>query len=148
MKTIYDPDTVQELIERINLLSEHSTSAWGKMNVAQMVHHCVMWEEMMLGRITYERQWIGRLLGKWLLRNEVKDDRPMRKNNPTIQALKPGPAPIDFEKERRRWIQLLQEHRLPSNPEIKHPFFGKMTPAEVGFHVYKHTDHHLRQFNV
>ncbi|HQQ96645.1 MAG TPA: DinB family protein [Cyclobacteriaceae bacterium] len=148
MKTIYDLNTKQELIDRINLLSEHAASAWGKMNVAQMVHHCVLWEEMMLGKITYDRQWVGRLFGKWLLKIEVKDDRPMRKNNPTIPALKPGSSPTDFARERHRWIQLLQEHDLTSNLEIVHPFFGKMTPVEVGYHVYKHTDHHLRQFNV
>jgi len=28
-----------------------------------------------------------------------------------------------------------------------HPFFGKMTKEQVGYLAYKHTDHHLWQFN-
>ena len=28
-----------------------------------------------------------------------------------------------------------------------HWFFGKMTREQIGQLVYKHTDHHLRQFN-
>ena len=29
-----------------------------------------------------------------------------------------------------------------------HPFFGELTPAEWGTGMYKHLDHHLRQFGV
>ena len=29
-----------------------------------------------------------------------------------------------------------------------HPFFGKVTPREWSIGMYKHLDHHLRQFGV
>jgi hypothetical protein len=34
-----------------------------------------------------------------------------------------------------------------SNNNFTHWFFGKMTKDQVEYFVYKHTDHHLRQFN-
>src|SRR4051794_14360933 len=88
MKTIFDKSTRDELIRRINTLSEKSEAQWGKMNVYQMIKHCTLWDEMVLRNKKYKRVFIGLLLGKMLLKNELKDDSPMRKNSPTIPALK------------------------------------------------------------
>jgi hypothetical protein len=38
-------------------------------------------------------------------------------------------------------------HAHFSDPGLVHPFFGRMTPEQIGYMLYKHTDHHLRQFN-
>jgi len=50
MKTIFDKQTRDELIDRINKLNENSTAQWGKMNVYQMLKHCTLYEEMLLGK--------------------------------------------------------------------------------------------------
>ncbi len=44
-------------------------------------------------------------------------------------------------------ISLIEEYEDFSNHDFEHWFFGKMTKGQVGYFVYKHTDHHLRQFN-
>jgi hypothetical protein len=49
--------------------------------------------------------------------------------------------------ERTKWIGLIEEYANFSNADFVHPFFGKMTKEQIGYHAYKHTDHHLRQFN-
>ncbi len=148
MNTIYDQPTRELLIRRIHNLSEDAAPVWGKMNVHQMLRHCVLWEEMMLGRRVFNRQWVGLILGKWLLKNETRDDKIMRRNNPTVKELKPGIVDVNFTAERSDWIELLNEHDPATQMEIVHPFFGKMTVEQIGYHVFKHTDHHLRQFNV
>jgi hypothetical protein len=80
MKTIFDKTTRDELINRINTLSENSTAQWGKMNVYQMVKHNRLWVEMILGRRKCKRVFFGRLIGRMALKSSVKDDKPMMRN--------------------------------------------------------------------
>ncbi len=149
MNTIFEKSTRDKLISRINALNENSTAQWGKMNVYQMLRHCILWEEMILHNKKYERALIGLFLGKLFLKKEMKDDSPMRQNNPTIRELKIKEEIGDIEPEKIKWISLIDEYSQYSLPDFSfvHPFFGKMTKEQIGHHAYKHTDHHLRQFN-
>lgn len=87
MKSLFEESTRQELISRVRALQEGQVPQWGRMNVYQMLKHCALSHDMVLHNRTYPRVFIGRLLGRMLLQNEVKDDRPMRQGNPTIPAL-------------------------------------------------------------
>jgi hypothetical protein len=149
MKTIYDKTTREELIDRINTLNENSTAQWGKMNIYQMLKHCTLWEEWVLGRKKYKRAFIGRLFGKMALKNVLKDETPIKPNMPTIPELRINRINEngDIPSERMKWIALIGEHAHFSNPDFVHTFFGKMTKEQIGYFVYKHADHHLRQFN-
>jgi hypothetical protein len=64
MKSVLDKTTRDELINRINTLNESSMPQWGKMNVYQVLKHCVLAEEMYLGKKEYKRSFLGRLFGK------------------------------------------------------------------------------------
>jgi hypothetical protein len=147
MKTIFDKETRMELINRINTLNENSTAQWGKMNIYQMLKHCTLWEEMILGRVKCKPIFLGRLLGRVALRNALKDETPMMRNAVTSPELKVKESNGNITSEKARWIALIEEHAGFSNADFVHPFFGKMTREQVGYHTYKHTDHHLRQFN-
>ena len=146
MKTISDKAIRDELIQRIRQLNENATAQWGKMNVHQMVRHCSLWEELMLGKKKYKQYWIGYLFGKIALKRLLSDDKPLSRNTPTLPDLKIKETG-DFEMEKARWISLMEERASNSVPEIIHPFFGKMTREKSDYLIYKHTDHHLRQFN-
>ena len=146
MKTIFDQTTKNELIGRINMLSEESRAQWGRMNIYQMVKHCRLWDEMILGRKRYKQVFIGRLFGKIALKTVLKDESPLRRNTPTLPELRiteNGNVSV----ERAKWIALIEEYSHFSNFDFVHPFFGRMTKDQIGYLVYKHTDHHLRQFN-
>jgi hypothetical protein len=146
MKTIFDKNTTDELVQRISLLNTDSKADWGKMTVYQMIRHCTLWEEMLVGEKTYKRMFLGRLIGKVILKKVIEDDKPMRRNSPTV----PGFNVTDdgnVEEEKNKWIARVKEHARFSNANFVHPFFGKMTKEQVGLLVYKHIDHHLRQFN-
>ena len=149
MKSVFDPEVRRELINRIQLITPESTRQWGKMNVFQMVRHCILWEEMVLTNKKYKRVFIGLILGKILLRNELKDSRPMRKNNPTIQRLIIVDTSGDVELAKQNWIAQIKRYSSYSfaDRSFVHPFFGRMTKEQVGQHAYKHSDHHLRQFS-
>ena len=149
MKTVFDQTTRDELTGRILMLHEKSIAQWGRMNVYQMLRHCVLWDEMILRNKIYKRQFIGLLLGKVMLKNDLKDESPMRKNNPTIPELRILETSGDISREKMKWVSLINEYSQYSFPDhsFTHPFFGKMTRQQIGYHAYKHTDHHLRQFN-
>lgn len=146
MKTIFNKNTVKELVDRINSLQSDSKAQWGKMDAYQMLKHCTMIEEMFQGKKQYKRLFIGRLFGRLALKGILKNENPMKQNQPTHPEMKIS-GTGDFENEKAKWIQLLQDYSGFSNPNFVHPFFGKMTKEQIGIYVYKHTDHHLRQFN-
>jgi Protein of unknown function (DUF1569) len=146
MKTIFDKATTAELIQRISMLDENSKALWGKMTVYQMIKHCTLWEEMIVGEKKYKRMFLGRLFGKTALNRIIKDERPMARNAPTV----PGFSITDdgnVKEEKNKWIAQIKEHARFSNANFVHPFFGKMTKEQIGLLAYKHIDHHLRQFN-
>lgn len=145
MKTIFDHHVLAELIGRIVALPIPGKANWGKMDTYQMLKHCTMNEEIFLGQRQYSRLFAGRLFGKMALRQMLKDEQPLKKNQPTHPELKIV-STGDIEREKQRWIKLLEEYKNYTFTGFMHPFFGKMSRAEIGRFVYKHTDHHLRQF--
>lgn len=147
MKSIFDHTTRASLIGRINTLNENSIAQWGKMNIYQMLKHCTVYEEMMLGKNRYNRAFLGRLFGKMALKEFTQDESPIKKNVPTLSELKVKLKHGDVAAERMKWIALLEEYPNAPCTDIVHSFFGKLTRDQIGILVYKHTDHHLRQFN-
>ena len=146
MKSIFDQSTRDELKGRIQLLDTNSTVQWGKMNISQMMRHCTMWDEMALGKTKYKQSFIGRLFGKTAL-NDIMKDEPMKKNMPTVPSFKIKEN-IHVAEEKMKWMKLIDEYEYYGGNGFIHPFFGFMTKDQMGLLVYKHMDHHLRQFNV
>lgn len=147
MKTVFDKATRDELVGRINTLTENSQAKWGKMNISQMLRHCIRCEEMYLGKTKYKRAFIGKLFGKIGLKNLLKDEKPLKRNSPTSPFFKVTQSSGDVLSEKKKWMSLMEEYAQFTNDSFEHWFFGKMTRDQVGYFVYKHTDHHLRQFN-
>ncbi|WP_119080718.1 DUF1569 domain-containing protein [Chitinophaga alhagiae] len=149
MKTIFDHTIRQELTGRVNSLTGNNTGQWGKMNIYQMTKHCTVWNDWMLGRgwHTYKQELLGRIFGKMALKGLVKDERPMKKNMPAGSfAIKEKEGDVELQK--KIWMEQIAAYGHFSNPAFIHNFFGKMTVNEIGIFVYKHLDHHLRQFNA
>jgi len=150
MKSIFEKNSVDILTNRIAKIESNSQRNWGKMTPFQMVKHCVLSEEMYLGMTKYKRLFIGRIFGKLALRSMVKDETPMKKNEPTHPSFKIK-SNGDLEQEKEKWINLLYKYNNLDDVTFSsfiHPFFGKMDKGQIGIAVYKHTDHHLRQFGV
>jgi hypothetical protein len=150
MKNLFETERVIEIKERVALLRPESPRQWGKMNAAQMVAHCAAGMEMPLGDRKLPRILIGRLIGGVIKPKVLGDDEPMRRNSPTMKELVMLDE-RDLEKERTRLLTLIDRFAA-AGPEgcTNHPhsFFGRLTPEEWGILVYKHLDHHLRQFGV
>ncbi|HLY72456.1 MAG TPA: DUF1569 domain-containing protein [Puia sp.] len=148
MKTVFDKITRDELIGRISRLDENSTAQWGKMNIYQMLKHCTLWEEWISANQNNKQAFIGRLFGKIALKNILKDEKPLRRNTPTLREFRIREKEGDLTSERTKWIALIKDYEHFSKKDFMHPFFGKMTKEQIGYLAYKHSDHHLRQFNT
>ena len=92
--------------------------------------------------------FFGRLFGKLALKNVLKNDKPLGRNSPTAPELVIKEKTGDFALQKAAWIKRINEYKYFDNPHFVHPFFGTMTKEQVGQFVYKHHDHHLRQFAV
>jgi hypothetical protein len=96
------------------------------------------------------RMFVGRVLGVIVKPLALKDDAPMRKNSPTSPDLVIADA-RDLARERERLCGLIDRF-VAAGPAgcTRHPhsFFGRMKPEEWAVLMYKHLDHHLRQFGV
>lgn len=149
MKTIFNEETRAELIQRIHAIPEHASAQWGKMNLYQMLVHCTTWEQWVQGKgnHTYKQAFIGKVFGKMGLRRMIRDDKPIDKGVPTSEQFKIKETSGDIAAKKQEWIQLIGSYEEYSNPIFIHDFFGKMTQEQIGLLVYKHNDHHLRQFN-
>jgi hypothetical protein len=147
VRNLFQAETVEEVVSRLDQLQPASVRQWGKMDVAQMMAHCSAAIDMASGRINPPRAFIGRVLGPFF-RSIFTNDKPFSRNSPTDQRLVVSDA-RDFQREREQLKLKLQqfqqggEGKCTRNP---HPFFGELTPQEWGRGMYKHLDHHLRQF--
>jgi len=147
MNSLFDPQTSQEIIQRINNLTVDSPRQWGKMDVAQMLAHCAFSMETAIGEQNPPRTLLGKLVGR-LMQGELTNEKLMGKNLPTHSQYVMVDSK-DFGREKIRLITFIKrfsengESKVTKNP---HPFFGNITPMQWSSGSWKHLDHHLRQF--
>jgi hypothetical protein len=150
MKNLFEKSTANEVTSRIARLGPHSQRQWGKMTPAQAMAHCSTTMEWALGDTYPGRMFIGRIIGPLAKSRVLKDEAPMGKNMPTAKALLVQDD-RDLVRECQRLSALVERfsaggpRKCTRNP---HTFFGPLTPEEWAALMYKHVDHHLRQFGV
>jgi hypothetical protein len=149
MKNLFERSTVDEVLSRIDKLQSTSPRQWGKMDAAQMLAHCSAAMDMATGESNIPRVFIGRLVGP-LVKSTFINEKPFSKNNPTAKELVFS-TPCDFSREQtklRGKIRQFHEGGEAKCTRHPHPFFGSLTPDEWSRGMYKHLDHHLRQFGT
>ncbi|MBB5338124.1 DUF1569 domain-containing protein [Tunturiibacter gelidoferens] len=150
MKNLFERSAVEEVKGRMAQLRPDSAAHWGKMNAAQAVEHCARGMELALGDRRPPRVLIGRILGPLVKPMAFRDGEPMRKNSPTVPGLAVEDE-RDLEAERSRLCGLIDRFAA-GGPACctthPHSFFGRLTPEEWSAWMYKHLDHHLRQFGA
>jgi len=121
------------------------------MTAPQMLAHCSVSMQWAVGEVVPEKGALpARLMGRLVKPMVFRNEDPLRKNSPTAKSLIVADE-RDFGKERERLSRLIDKFAsggaagCTKNP---HGFFGKMTPEEWAMLMYKHLDHHLRQFGV
>lgn len=149
MKSIFDTINAAEITERMDQLSENSIPKWGTMQVSQMLAHCSAFHDIPLGNAFPPRGLLGRLIGRFA-KPMFYNDKPLPHNMSTIPTIIiDDQRQFMAEKEKlEQQINIFQQGASGKFSSHPHPFFGKLTAEQWGKGIYKHSDHHLKQFGV
>jgi hypothetical protein len=149
MESLFDTDAYNEILQRMNALTPQSQRGWGKMDVAQMLGHCKEAFKVPLSDKKMPRLFMGRMLS-WMMKSKMFNEDPWKKNLPTA----PGFLIKDqrnFDLEKGELTELITRFYTAGHGNVgkfPHPFFGTFTQEQWGKSMYKHLDHHLKQFGV
>ena len=147
MKSIWNDADYRAIRARVGRLTPDAMPLWGRMNAPQMVCHLTDALLMAGGALPVASKKLPirftplkQLIVYWL---------PFPKGVPT--------APELISRRATEWHgELAALHREldalvargPAGPFPAHPAFGVLAPRAWGVLVFRHMDHHLRQFGV
>ena len=141
-----------EVVFHLKHLAPDAKGSWGKMNGQQMVEHMAEMLKVANGRIHHAALPDKERMAKtyaWLM-----TDKPFREN--TINPLLPEePNPTEYNTMQQA-IEALQKELdhffevFESTPglRIENPIFGNLNFEEQVQLLYKHFQHHLKQFGL
>ena len=148
--SIYEQKTVEALAQRIGKLSKLSSAIWGKMKVAQMLAHCCIPYEQIFGERNDRISGIMKFLMRYVFKKSMVNEVPYKQSLPTAPFFIMADDK-DFEKEKKRllnYINKCQQLGADGLVKQKHQALGMLKALEWNNLLYKHLDHHLRQFGV
>ena len=147
MKTAWNAANRRDLQSRVAALRPEARGHWGNMTAPQMVCHVVESLRMATGDLPVASKKspirytpLKQLVIYWL---------PFPKGVPTAPELLARRA-ASWETDTLEARRLLDElaARDPAGTWPDHPVFGRLTRSAWGVLIYRHLDHHLRQFGV
>jgi len=151
MKNVFDATVANDVKTRLGKLGPQSERQRGKMTPPHMLARCSVSMQWAVGEVVPEKGALpARLMGRLVKPMVFRNEDPLRKNSPTARSLIVADE-RDLGKERDRLSGLINKFAAGGaagctrNP---HSFFGRMTAEEWAILMYKHLDHHLRQFGV
>ena len=153
VKNLFDSSLTEDTKQRIMELHHHSQRLWGNMTVAQTLAHCTSALEMAMGVINPKRAaFPANVMGLLIKPLVFGNDKSIRRNSPSSPELfSADDAKCDFERERDCLIAAIDRFANKGAGccfQHPHPFFGPLKPQQWAILMYKHIDHHLRQFGV
>ena len=147
MPTIFDAETLNAVTARVAALTPQHRAAWGKMDAPRMVAHLVESGRMALGELPVAPRAlpIRYFPLNWLIIHWL----PFPKGAPTAPELI-ARVPATWADDVARLADVLRRvsAKGPGGTWPAHPAFGNITGTDWGVLVFRHTDHHLRQFRV
>jgi Protein of unknown function (DUF1569). len=147
MNSIFDKKNNESIIARINALTPDSKPSWGKMSVDQMLKHANETIIVAFGETHVKVNFVLKLLGKILKKKAFESG--FGENSPTAKEFI-FKGQYDFEEAKKELIKNFSRFTegQQSITVLNHPFWGKMSYEDWNKLMWKHIDHHLRQFGV
>jgi hypothetical protein len=150
MKSVFERNSVDEILSRIDKLNPDTKAQWGKMSVSQMLAHCNVTYEMIYDNIHPKPNALMKFILKQFVKGKVVNEGSYPKNSPTApQFLIKGDRDFLTEKKRlKEYMERTLQLGSASFENKESHSFGKLSIAEWNNMMYKHLDHHLAQFGV
>ena len=147
MKSIFNPRDHRELHDRVQQLKTSQQAQWGTMTPLQMVAHLSDSLRMASGQLEVAPKKVPLRFSP--LKQVVLYLLPIPKGVPTspeLIARTPGDWSREVAELREELNGLVERGAEALAPA--HPAFGKLSAKQWGVLIYRHMDHHLRQFGV
>ena len=147
MPSIFNKTDNQDVISRIEKLTPNTPAIWGKMTVDQMLKHINEAMLVAFGENEVKVNLLMRFLGR-VMKNKVFNS-DFKKNSPTAKEFI-FTEKYDFDASKNELVKNFSRF-AEGHQSIKltnHPFWGKMTSEDWDKLMWKHMDHHLKQFGV
>jgi hypothetical protein len=147
MKTVWQASARAELLARAVRLPKDAAPRWGTMSAGDMLAHLSESLKMALGQLPVASR--SKLLRFPPLRHAIIYWLPFPKGAPTAPELR-ARTTTDWDGEIATLGSLLATFasRTIDGPWVEHAAFGALTGEDWGVLIYRHMDHHLRQFGV
>lgn len=142
--------TTKDLIARVNRLTAGSQRKWGKMNVMQMLAHCTAAVKIAFAEEAPVKTMSEPIaaFARWMFIDLLPFPKGGVPTAEELDATKKLVVTDDFKYEKQSLIEQIE--RLTNTADDyyfkPHPVFGRMNRKKWGKLIYKHVDHHLRQF--
>jgi Protein of unknown function (DUF1569) len=150
LPNIFSTTVSNEVITRINKLSNATPAQWGKMNVTQMLAHCNVTFEFAYEEKHKKPNFFMGFILKNLVKGGLVSEKPNKKNASTAPEFIIG-NDRNFDVEKNRLIQYINKTVQLGEKSFDgrvSMIFGALTSTEWNNLFYKHIDHHLTQFGV
>ena len=149
MQTLFEPAARENVHARLGKIRPDSARQWGRMSSAQMFAHCANALEVAAGDSPRKQALIGKIFAPFV-RKKLLGEEPFPKDSPTDPTFVIRDE-RDFEAEKARLVAVLGRfcERGPEHAGRQtHSFLGRLSGDEWGVMMYKHLDHHFRQFGA
>jgi hypothetical protein len=148
MKSMWETDAQREVHDRLMTLSLDRRAHWGKMSAQQMVCHLTESLKMALGELKVAPKKLP--IRYPPLKQLIIYLAPFPRNAPTAPELVITTTPNAWTRDVCELQALVDRFaaRGQDGPWADHPAFGRLSPRAWGVLVYRHMDHHLRQFGI
>lgn len=150
MPTIFDPDSAKAFQSRIDRLTPDARALWGRMTASQMVCHLTDSCKVALGDTptTLKPGILSNRVVRWLIISVLPFPRGKAPTSREFLVT----SPSEWQADVRSLGEHLERVRTKGGDSEAqwniHPSFGAMSTTQYGKLIYKHMDHHLRQFGV
>lgn len=151
MKNLLKNADREALIARLQNLRPDSQRRWGTMTAQQVMPHLTDPLRVAIG--DRAAQPMNAIFSKPLISTLAVWWMPWPKGAPTAREFiqgEQGTPPVEFERDKQ--ALLLSIHRFANHqtnePYRANPVFGPLSRQAWGRLMWRHIDHHLRQFGV
>jgi hypothetical protein len=144
IKSIRDPDAQAEIAERLADLGPENERRWGVMDPDHLLPHLT--DGLRLAMKGSDHRPTGLLATRpmrYLLIHRLKWPRGRAKASRPFERVCE-----DWDAERDEVLSLIDRYLATPRERLgaRHPVFGSMKPRDWDVLIYRHLDHHLRQF--
>jgi len=147
VKSIWLDEARRELTDRIGAVTPDRRAEWGTFSAPKMVCHLADSLKMAMGDLKVAPKWLP--IRFTPLKQLIIFAAPFPKGTPT--------APELLVRQPREWANDVSEVQdllaragsaRTTDAWPDHPAFGKLSKRAWGVLIYRHMDHHLRQFGA